>query len=86
LALRIKNNNFTNHCGTGFGLTVGLFRRRLLLLRGKIAVAAVALSAPKTRWRRCVVQVAIDPVETGYAGAKSCRARPGWNPGRRSLL
>src|SRR5690349_17217101 len=60
-SLRLQDNNFTNHCGTGFGLTVGLFRRRLLLLRGKIAVAAVALSAPKTRWRRCAVQVAIDP-------------------------
>jgi hypothetical protein len=51
VALRFDSVNFTNHCEAGFGLTLQPFRRRLLLLRGKLAVAAVALSAPNTRWR-----------------------------------
>jgi hypothetical protein len=55
---------------------MGAFGRRLLWLRKKLAVAAVALSAPNTRWRECAVQVAIDPVETGYAGARDAARDP----------
>ena len=67
-----NRSNFTKYFGEGFVLTGVSFRRRLLMLREEIAVAAVTSSRrPNARCHDANASnsIVIDPVETGFIGA-----------------
>jgi len=67
-----NRSNFTKYFGDGFVLTAQCFRRTLLMLREKIAVAAVTSSRrPNARCHDANASnsIVIDPVETGFIGA-----------------
>ena len=68
---------------SGFVLTLRLFERRLSMPREKMRLPQYLPKAPNVRGqtRECVVNLAIDPVETGFL-APECRETQSYDPGR----